>query len=109
MNKKNFDEELYKMQSNAEINRSNILFRLSKSKEDKNLKELYSFCSEFSRISENYLLVKSINNSNAYVLSLNDNKFLVTNIDKYAVDSIDKLIELMVKYITYDIKIKNLK
>lgn len=106
MNKNNLDEELYKIKNNVEINRASIFFKLSTSQEDNNLRELYFFCEEFSRIAENFLLVKSIKNSNAYVLSLNNNKFLVTNIDKYAVDSIDKLIELMIKYITYDIKVK---
>ena len=99
------NNELYKIRNNAEMKRASILNILSKSKEDKNLEELYSYCAEFSRISENILTIKPITKSSSYIISLNGNKFFIRDVSYFGADNIDMLASMMLEYISYDTKI----
>ena len=103
--KNEINSELYNLRNNTEMNRASILNSLSKSKEDKSLEELYSYCAEFSRISENILTIKPITKSSSYIISLNGNKFFIRDVSHFGADNIDTLVLLMLEYISYDTKI----
>ena len=99
------NNELYKIRNNTEMKRASILNLLSKSKEDLNLEELYSYCAEFSKISENILTIKPITKSSSYIISLNGNKFFIRDVSHFGADNIDILVSMMLEYISYDTKI----